>query len=92
MPLQNEVLVGRGDPFNPAQPDVDLLPYGGGRSGVSRNHARLVRRGHEWLLEDLGSTNGTFVNERPVSPGRPAPVRDGDAIRCGQMVLIFYES
>ncbi len=92
LPPQPEVVVGRSDPFSPVQPDVDLMPFGGKRSGVSRNHARLIRKGPEWQVEDLGSTNGTFVNEQPVRPGQTVSLHDGDALRCGQMVLIFYAS
>jgi serine/threonine protein kinase len=90
LPQQREVLVGRADPQAP-QPDVDLGPHGGGQAGVSRRHARLLRTPDGWLLEDLQSTNGTFLNSAPVQPGQPVPVRTGDIIRCGQLTLLFYE-
>ena len=49
--------------------------------GVSRHHARFVRRGDGWAIEDLGSANGTRVNGRRVSR---ALLRDGDQVRlCG---------
>ncbi|MHB8798022.1 MAG: FHA domain-containing protein [Thermoanaerobaculia bacterium] len=49
--------------------------------GVSRHHARLVRSGDGWAIEDLGSSNGTRVNGRRVSR---ALLRDGDRVRlCG---------
>jgi len=49
--------------------------------GVSRHHARLVRSGDDWAIEDLGSSNGTRVNGRRVSS---ALLRDGDRVRlCG---------
>lgn len=48
---------------------------------TSSNHARLVRRGDDWLLEDLQSTNGTFVDGRRIqSPTVAAP---GTTLRIG---------
>jgi pSer/pThr/pTyr-binding forkhead associated (FHA) protein len=44
-----------------------------------------------WLLEDLQSTNGTFVNGLPLQPGQPLQVSAGDVIRCAQLTLVFYE-
>lgn len=53
---------------------------------VSREHAALVRRGGEWWIVDLGSTNGTMVNgtraaEQPLNPG--------DRIQLGEVELEF---
>ncbi len=90
LPRRGEVLIGRGDPYV-APPDVDLEPYGGGQAGVSRHHARLMCRPEGWVLEDLQSTNGTFINSVPIAPGHPARVRHGDVILCGQFSLVFCE-
>jgi DNA-binding winged helix-turn-helix (wHTH) protein len=54
---------------------------------VSRRHARLVVRGADVTVEDLGSKNGTFVGDRKVD--RPAPLVDGDRVRLGSFVLTF---
>ena len=53
---------------------------------VSRRHARLVRQGEDWWVEDLGSTNGTFVNDEPVDRRR---LDDGDFVRFGEAVVKF---
>ena len=53
---------------------------------VSRLHARVVLQGNTFVLTDLGSTNGTFVNERRI---RQHPLRDGDEIRIGRSRLRF---
>jgi pSer/pThr/pTyr-binding forkhead associated (FHA) protein len=52
---------------------------------LSSQHARLELRGDEWVLEDLRSTNGTFVNE--VEVRGPVTVEDGDIIRVGRVEM-----
>ncbi len=52
---------------------------------VSTQHAYLSFHHNQWWLEDLGSTNGTFLNQAPVSA--PMVVTIGDQIRCGQVCL-----
>jgi pSer/pThr/pTyr-binding forkhead associated (FHA) protein len=48
---------------------------------VSQQHARIFDRGGNWYVEDLGSTNGTFVNEQKLAA--PAMLTPGDKIRVG---------
>jgi hypothetical protein len=52
---------------------------------VSSYHARLDRRDGEWWLSDLGSRNGTRLNDVPI--GKPAPLVNGDVIGIGQVEL-----
>jgi serine/threonine protein kinase len=54
---------------------------------VSRRHARLTFRSGQWYLEDLNSSNGTYVNNVRIS--RPAPLMEGDELRFGDEVLDF---
>jgi serine/threonine protein kinase len=91
LPEEEELLIGRIDPHTTLSPDVDLGEHGGGMAGVSRSHARLLRYPEGWLLEDLNSTNGTFVNQVQLTPGQPVRIRSGDVIRCGQLLLAFHE-
>ncbi len=56
---------------------------------VSREHARLRRDGRNVVLEDLGSANGTFLNDERVLT--PVPLRDGDRIGLGDVVLLFRD-
>ncbi len=51
---------------------------------VSSRHARLYLQGTQWYIQDLGSTNGTFVNNARVTQH---PVRAGDQIRLGAIVI-----
>lgn len=90
IPPKAQVSIGRADPRSNVSPDIDLAMYGGGSAGVSRQHARLLRKGDDWLIDDLGSTNGTYVNDQPVLPSQPRPLKDGDKVRCGQLLLIFH--
>jgi ABC-type multidrug transport system ATPase subunit len=54
---------------------------------VSRFHARLTRRGATYMIEDLGSTNGTFVNGQRITA--PQRLNEGDTIRIGPYRLVF---
>jgi hypothetical protein len=54
-------------------------------STVSSNHAELQVRGEEWTIRDLGSTNGTFLNDDPVRAAKR--VRPSDRLRLGSMNL-----
>jgi hypothetical protein len=54
---------------------------------VSRRHARIVVTGGSATVEDLGSKNGTYVDDRPVD--RPIALTDGDSIRVGDARFVF---
>jgi len=56
---------------------------------VSREHARLRREGWRVILEDLGSTNGTWLNEERVL--NPVELRDDDQIRIGDVTFVFHD-
>jgi hypothetical protein len=56
---------------------------------VSRRHARITVTGGKGIVEDLGSQNGTWVNEHKVT--KPTPLEDGDRIRLG-LALVTYRS
>jgi hypothetical protein len=51
---------------------------------VSRRHAKVNFSDGTWRIEDLGSTNGTWVNGRRLEPGRPCPLRIGDSVALSQ--------
>jgi pSer/pThr/pTyr-binding forkhead associated (FHA) protein len=48
-------------------------------------HARLYGKDGTWFVEDLGSTNGTYLNDRRLS--NPAEVHAGDVVRVGKTLL-----
>lgn len=56
---------------------------------ASAHHARLSREGHVVVIEDLGSTNGTYLNEEPLSG--PQPLHPGDRIRIGDSEFCYEQ-
>ena len=60
-----------------------------GDATVEKLHARLVRRGGQYYVEDAGTTGGTYVNGQRINA--PTPLRNGDAIGLGKCVLRFGE-
>lgn len=87
-----EATIGREDPVSGVYPEVDLTPHGGEEGGVSRQHAKLTFQGNQWQVQDLDSTNFTFVNNQKLNPGVPQPLNDGDQVRLGKVVLTFHTS
>ena len=56
---------------------------------ASSHHARISREGHVVVIEDLGSTNGTYLNEEPLSG--PQPLHAGDRIRIGDCEFAYQQ-
>lgn len=84
-----EAYIGRWDADNGVFPDVDLDAHDSDAK-VSRRHARIIFRDGNYMIEDLGSTNGTFVNRgRRLIPGTPHTLNDGDEIIVGKTFLRF---
>lgn len=52
---------------------------------ISQQHARVTNRNGSWVVEDLGSTNGTYLNQRKVTV--PTEISPGDRIRVGKTTL-----
>ena len=75
VPIAASMVVGRG-------PECELQIDD---TYASQQHARLFGKNGAWYVEDLGSTNGTFVNEQKLAA--PAMVQAGDKIRVGTTVL-----
>jgi hypothetical protein len=72
-------ILGRGD-----QAEIRLEdPF------ASSRHARLVRQGGAVVLEDLGSTNGTYLNEELLSG--PQPLHPGDRVRIGDSEFTYMD-
>lgn len=84
-----EAIVGRWDADNGVFPEVDLDIHDG-EAKVSRRHARIKLLEGQYVVEDLGSTNGTYINRgRRLLPGMPQPISDGDELIVGKTFLRF---
>ena len=67
LPANGSVTIGRQDPVTGISPDIDLTSVDPERSS-SRRHAKMYREGQMYLLvEDIGATNGTFLNRQADS-------------------------
>jgi pSer/pThr/pTyr-binding forkhead associated (FHA) protein len=81
--------IGRWDADGGVFPDVDL-DSDDPEAKVSRRHARISLRDGQYRIEDLGSTNGTFINRgHRLAPGDRQPLKDGDEIIVGKTFLRF---
>lgn len=82
--------IGRWDADNGIFPDVDLDAFDP-EAKISRRHARIIRENSRYSVEDLGSTNGTFINRgRRLIPGQRQQLNDGDEIIVGKTFLRFH--
>lgn len=89
---EGDTLVGRADPVTGITPDVDLTPLDTQRS-TSRRHAKIYQMGGVfYLMEEIGVMNGTFVNDKRLATGAPAPVTHGDILKFGLVPLTFYSA
>jgi pSer/pThr/pTyr-binding forkhead associated (FHA) protein len=88
---EKDFIIGRYDPDS-TQPTVDLTMYNAGALGVSRRHARIQQQGDIYFVEDLNSTNGTWINQSRVPAGMKQGLPNGAILQLGQMVLYFYSS
>ncbi len=79
----DETLIGRADPVTGILPDVDLTPVDNNRS-VSRRHAKIIRSGDDYhVLEEVGTVNGTYVNDQRIPTGVPVTLHNGDLLKIG---------
>jgi serine/threonine-protein kinase len=90
---KESVLIGRTDPHTGIFPEIDLTMHDP-ETKVSRRHARIYRQGEQFLIEDLGSVNGTIVNS--ISGGSirlntksPRVLSVGDELKLGGTTLKF---
>ncbi|MFB9314167.1 FHA domain-containing protein [Nocardioides plantarum] len=91
-PLRHtSILIGRASRSRGISPDLDL----GSDTGISRRHAQLTTDGQRWFVEDLGSSNGTYVGgalgalpTTPVPPGQKTEVRPDERVYVGAWTRI----
>jgi serine/threonine-protein kinase len=90
---KESVLIGRTDPHTGIFPEIDLTMHDP-ETKVSRRHARIYRQGEQFLIEDLGSVNGTIVNSINggsirLNTKSPRVLSAGDEVKLGGTTLKF---
>jgi pSer/pThr/pTyr-binding forkhead associated (FHA) protein len=79
--------IGRQNPT--VQIDFEGYPDG---KYVSGQHARIMKMQNRFYIEDLGSSNHTYVNDIKLVSGQMEPLKQGDKVRIGKIELVFHEA
>ncbi|HEY0426589.1 MAG TPA: protein kinase [Pyrinomonadaceae bacterium] len=90
---KDENLVGRRDPMSNIFPEIDLSKFDP-QTKISRRHARIWREGGQFMVEDLGSSNGTILlpvvsDTIRLLPHQPHVLADGDKLKVGDTTMHF---
>lgn len=86
--MKDSITIGRTDLRAGIHPTIDMSLYNGGLLGVSRFHAVIMLVNDAFHIKDMGSTNGTRINDRKIPPYRLVPFRSGDTLRFGHLNVI----
>jgi hypothetical protein len=87
-PIAPPAIIGRFDPgVGPIDVDLGSLPEG---SYVSRKHAKITMDDGVWKIEDLGSSNGTFILKDDFERVTDAEITDGTEIALGNARFVFH--
>jgi len=86
---QNLSVIHIGKPNDRIPPDIDVAGFSNSEI-VSRIHADIRIEGDNFYLEDVGSSNGTYVNNLPLPPGNRHRLRPGDRISLGKGDLVTF--
>lgn len=79
--------LGRADPDDGFEPDLDLSGYRGLEMGVSRRHVMLRALAEGVVITDMGSSNGTFLEGHRLAAGYYYLLPENAAVRLGDMVV-----
>ena len=87
--FKSDSLIGRFDSVTGMTPEVDLTQEDAARN-ISRRHARVVvKEGHFFVAEEIGTMNGTFLNGQRLPNGVLTPIKDGDELTLCRLALTF---
>jgi hypothetical protein len=84
--LGDATVIGREDPV--LQIDLEGYPEG---QYISHRHAQIIKMNDKFYIEDLGSSNFTWVNEIKLAQGQAEPLENGDKVRLGKITLTFHD-
>ncbi len=87
------MVIGRSHPRDSAKPDIDLWALGiEGARTASRRHCQVFQEEGTFFVQDLGSMNGTLLNDQTLDPGNAYPLHEGDRIMAGRVLLTFQRA
>jgi CRP-like cAMP-binding protein len=87
--FKTDSLIGRYDSVTGQTPEVDLTNEDSARN-ISRRHARFVfKDGKPFVAEEIGTMNGTFLNNTKLATGVITPIKDGDEFVLCRLALTF---
>ena len=85
--IDKAVHLGRVDPAANVFPEVYVSNEDDAAKSVSRRHARIMKQSGTVVIEDLASVNGTFLNGKRLDPYLPEPLKDGDTVYLGKVLI-----
>ncbi len=88
-PAHTGFIVGRFDEESDFLPDIDLSELGARDEGLSRRHAAFVSYRNQPHLLDLGSYNGTYINNVRLQVDKPYPIHSGDIVKFANLSFII---
>jgi len=89
MPVsKSPLMLGRANPAEGYRPDFDMTFYDP-EGYVSRRHAHIIKAKNGYFIADLGSSNGTYVNDQLLTPTKFRLLRNGDKIEIGEVAIHF---
>jgi hypothetical protein len=88
--IEDEITLGRRTGTSGLQPGLDLSAYGAYERGVSRVHACIRRTEAGLVVEDEGSSNGTWINGAPLAPHASKVLEPGDQFWLARLRLEVY--
>ena len=86
--VTSQAVLGRYAAGSATQPRIDLTPYNAFGKGVSRMHAIIRRTDNGLLVEDLASSNGSWLNGVRLTPFAPRPLQSGDLLTLSQLEIV----
>ena len=87
----DSIVIGRGAKSDTGVENyIDLTPFHAYQYGISRHHVSIDRVGSRIMVKDLGSTNGTHLNEQKLTPHHVYEINHGDTIFLGDMKMEVY--
>jgi hypothetical protein len=88
--IASQAVLGRHAAGSASQPRIDLASYDAFGKGVSRMHAIIRRTDKGLVVEDLASSNGSWLNGVRLTPFLPHPLRAGDLLKLSQLEIVVY--